>query len=129
MDKVPAFLAQSRIIQRARHWRMRHVAAIGWMLAFAAVADADNVVVKGELSFSSEGVGKVSECGSGRIFTMGVMATDPYLRLVQGYWRSSYHGKTPVVIKVRGDAERTTNTTFTLQEPYVISLVSERCSD
>jgi hypothetical protein len=98
---------------------MRHVGAIGWMLAFAAVADADNVVVKGELSFSSEGVGKVSECRSGRIFTMGVMATDPYLRLVQGYWRISY----------RGDAERTTNTTFTLQEPYVISLVSERCSD
>ena len=115
----------------AQRCRLRHIGAIGGMLAFAAVADAETVVVRGELSFSSEGIGKVSECQSGRIFTLGVMATNPYLRLVQRYWRISYHGKTPVLIKVQGDVTRTGTggTKLTLQSPNVIALAAERCSD
>ena len=110
---------------------MRYIGAIVWMLAFVAVADADSVVVKGELSFSSKGIGKVSECKSGRIFTLGVMASNRYFSLVQRYWRLSYHGKTPVLIEVRGDVSRTSNseTKLTLQSPSVIALVAGRCSD
>ena len=80
--------------------RMRRIGAIVGMLAVVAMADADTV--KGELSFNSEGVGKVLECKSGRIFALGTMATNPYLRLVQRYWRASFHGKTPVLIEVGG---------------------------
>jgi len=110
---------------------MQHIGAIVWMLAFVAVADADTVAVKGELSFSSKGIGKVSECKSGRIFSLGVMASNPYLRLVQRYWRISYHGKTPVLIEVRGDVTRTSNSVaeLTLQSPNVVALVAGRCSD
>ena len=101
------------------------------MLAFAAAADADFVVVRGELSFSSKGVGKISECESGRIITLGVMPTNQYERLVQQYWRLSYQGKTPVLIKVRGDVTRADNPQgeLTLESPNVVVLVGGRCSD
>ena len=110
---------------------MRHMGAIVWMLAFVAVADADTVVVKGELSFNSKGIGKVAECKSGHIFSLGEMASNQYLRLVQRYWRISYHGKTPVLIEVRGDVARASNreSELTLQWPNVIALVAGRCSD
>ena len=49
---------------------MRQIGTIVGMLAVVAVADADTV--KGELSFNSKGIGKVSECKSGRILTLGV---------------------------------------------------------
>jgi hypothetical protein len=110
---------------------MRHIGAIVWMLALVAVADADTMVVKGELSFSSKGIGKVLECKSGRTFTLGAMASNPYFSLVQRYWRLSNHGKTPVLIEVRGDISRTSNpeTESTLQSPSVNALVAGRCSD
>ena len=52
---------------------MRRVAAEAMLcgLAFAMSANAETVVVKGELSFSSTGIGKISECDSGREFTLG----------------------------------------------------------
>jgi hypothetical protein len=101
------------------------------MLTLAAVAEADTVVVKGELSFNSKGTGKVSECKSGRIFSLGEMASNSYLSLVQRYWRISYHGQTPVLIEVRGDVTRTSDreTELTLQWPHVVALVAGRCSD
>jgi hypothetical protein len=107
---------------------MRHIRNIVWMLAFVAVAYADTVVVKGELSFNSKGIGKVLDCNSGRIFSLGVMATNPYRRMIEQYWRLSYHGKTPVLIEVRGDASNS-ETGWTLQSPNVATLVAGRCSD
>ena len=99
------------------------------MLAVVAMADADTV--KGELSFNSEGVGKVLECKSGRIFALGTMATNPYLRLVQRYWRASFHGKTPVLIEVGGvvTGASTPGTALTLESPNVVVLYGGRCSD
>jgi hypothetical protein len=110
---------------------MQHIGAIVSMLAFVAVANADTLVVKGELSFSSKGIGKVTDCKSGRIFTLGAMASNPYFSLVQRYWRLSYHGKTPVLIEVRGDVSKTSNpeTELTLQSPSVNTLVAGRCGD
>jgi len=107
--------------------RMRHIGAMVGMLAVVAMADADTV--KGELSFSSKGIGKVLECKSGRIFTLGTMESNSYLRLVQRYWRLSYYGKTPVLIEVRGGVTMTSGTVLTLQSPNVVTLNGGRCSD
>lgn len=107
---------------------MRRIGAIVGMLAVVAMADADTV--KGELSFNSEGVGRVLECKSGRIFALGTMATNPYLLLVQRYWRASFHGKTPVLIEVGGVVRTSTpGTALTLESPNVVVLYGGRCSD
>lgn len=110
---------------------IRYVGVIVWMLAHLAVAEADTVSVKGELSFNSNGIGKVAECDSGRMYKLGLMETNPYLRLMQSYWRISFHGKTPVMIKVRGGVTRTSNaeTELTIQTPNVVTLVAGGCPD
>ena len=107
---------------------MQHIATIVGIFAFVAVAHADNEVVKGELSFNSKGIGKVRECTTGRVLHLGVMATNPYRRMIDQYWRLSYHGKTPVLIEVRGDASNS-ETGWTLQSPNMVTMVAGRCSD
>ena len=77
---------------------MRQLAAIVGMLAVFAVADAETV--RGELWFDLHGNGKVSECGSGRILTLGEMKPNRYLDMTATYWRLSFHGKTPVLIEI-----------------------------
>ena len=113
---------------------MRLVFVIGGLLAAVAVAEATPVSVKGELSFDSRGQVKVAECNGGRIFDLGAMTTNAYFRLVEQYWRLSYHGKTPVLIEVRGGLTTRTNagivgTVRTLQSPTVVTLISGRCHD
>jgi len=128
-DKVPTPITQHRVAQVRTLGRMRRSGAIVGMLAVVTMADADTV--KGELSFNSEGVGKVLECKSGRIFALGTMATNPYLRLVQRYWRASFHGKTPVLIEVGGvvTGASTPGTALTLESPNVVVLYGGRCSE
>lgn len=111
--------------------RKRHAGAITLLLALVAVADADTVVVKGELSFTPKGIGKVAECESGRIFTLGVMPSAPYFRLVERYWELSGRGKTPVLIEVSGEVTRTSSPEpeLTLQSPSVVALLSGSCKD
>lgn len=108
---------------------MRRMGAIVGMLAFVAVVDAETV--RGELSFNSKGIGRVSECKSRRILTLGEMTSNRYLRLVERYWRLSYHGKTPVLIEVRGGVTRKAppGTELTLQSPNVVALIGGRCSE
>ena len=59
------------------------------------------------------------------------MESNPYLRLVQRYWRLSFYGKTPVLIKVRGGVATTSNgqTDVTIQSPNVVTLVAGRCGE
>lgn len=108
---------------------MRHLGVIVGIVALVAAAEADTVIVKGELSFNSRGIGKVAECEGGRSFTLGGMGRNPYLRLVDRYWRSSNHGKTPVLVKVSGGVSRTIppGRELTIQSPNVVTLVSARC--
>ena len=109
---------------------MRHTAVLVGIVALAAVAEADFVIVEGELSFDSKGIGKVAECDSGRVFTLGTMGRNPYLRLVERYWRSSNNGRTPVLVKVSGGLSSTIppGRELIIQSPNVVTLVSGRCS-
>ena len=101
--------------------------AVGVALVTAALANM--ILVKGELSFSEAGIGKISECDSGREFTLGLMASTPYFELVQKYWEMSNRGKKPVLIEVRGDVIKTGDpkTETTLQSPSVVTLVAGSC--
>jgi hypothetical protein len=107
----------------------RQFAVFVGFLALAAAAEADWVIVEGELSFNSMGIGKVAECEGGRIFTLGEMRRDPYLRLVDRYWRSSNQGKTPVMVKVSGGLSRAIpeGRELIIQSPNVVTMTSGRC--
>ena len=108
---------------------MRHIGVLAGIVALVAAAEADFVIVEGELSFDSKGIGRVAECEGGRIYTLGAMERDPYLRLVDRYWRSSNHGKTPVRVKVSGGLSSTIppGRELIIQSPNVVTLVSGRC--
>jgi hypothetical protein len=108
---------------------MQHVGAIVGALAFAAVANADTV--KGELTFNSKGIGKIRECKSGRVISVGEMSLNQYLQLDEQYWRLSYQGKTPVVVEMRGGITREgpPGTELVLQSPYVVRLIRGRCAE
>jgi hypothetical protein len=105
----------------------RGAALIVGMLALVAVADAETV--RGELWFDLHGNGKVSECRSGRVLTLGEMTPNRFLDMTATYWRLSYHGKTPVLIDMRGAVTRKgpPGTELTLQSPNVVALIGGRC--
>jgi hypothetical protein len=110
---------------------MRQLALLVGIVALTAVAAADFVIVEGELSFDSRGIAKVTECEGGRTFTLGEMARDPYLRLVDRYWRASNHGKTPVLVKVSGGLSSASppGRELIIQSPNVVTLTSGRCDN
>ena len=109
---------------------MRYVTAMTCALLLVTAADAKTVIVKGELTFTSNGIGKVVECGTGRVFTLGLMASHPYFQLVQRYWELSNRGKAPVVAEVSGDVVKTNepDSESTLQTPTLVALTPGTCS-
>src|SRR5262245_8835955 len=108
---------------------MRQVASMAAMCALAAAANAETV--KGELSFNSKGIGKISECKTGRVLTLGDMTSTQYHDLIETYWRLSFHGKTPVLIRVRGDVTRKgpPGTELRLESPNIVELNGGRCGE
>ncbi len=128
MDSISTSTTQPRF---ARPRRKRHVAAIALLLALVADAEADKVMVKGELTFTPKGIGKVAECESGRIVTLGAMPSTPYFRLVERYWELSGRGKTPVLIEISGELSKTSSpeAEVLLQSPSVVALLSGSCKD
>jgi hypothetical protein len=109
---------------------MRYVTAMTCALLLVTAADAKTVIVKGELTFTPNGIGKLAECGTGRVFTLGLMASNPYFQLVQRYWELSNRGKAPVVAEVSGDVVKTSepDSESTLQTPIVVALTPGTCS-
>ena len=105
-------------------------AVIGCLLCLAVPANADESVVKGELTFNSGGIGKIFECGSGRVVTLGVMASNPYFHLTQKYKELSDGGKMPVVIEVSGKVAKKkslANGETTINMPTVVALRAGTC--
>ena len=120
-DLAPALV---RVRQRKR----RALAIVG-VLAVVTAANAETLL--GELSFNSRGTGRVSECKSGRVLTLGEMTTNQYRRLIDDYWRLSFQGKTPVLVEIRGAVTRkgAPGTELTLESPNVVRLNGGSCKD
>jgi hypothetical protein len=99
------------------------------MLAWASRAQADTLVVKGELSFTPTGFAKVTECRTMRVYTFGVMASSPYFQLLQQYEDLSQKGKEVVLVEVQGVLDDSTDrqTALTLQQPRIITLKQGTC--
>ena len=109
---------------------MKHLVAFVFALYASSALGADAMIVKGELSFGSGGQAQVVECGTNRLFTLGVMASNPYFGLTQRYGEASANGKFPVLVEIEGlVAHRTSaKAQLVLHSPAVVSLVRGTCA-
>lgn len=110
---------------------MKHLVAFVCALGIGPALAADALTVKGELSFDSAGLAQVAECGSDRVFTLGVMASNPYFALTQRYKETSEGGKFAVLVEVKGSLAGGRNSTggVVLDSPDISTLVRGTCAD
>ena len=98
------------------------------LVAGLAVQAADTIVVRGELSWDSSGIARVSECGTRRVLDFGTMASSPYFRFVREYDELSSKGKIPMLVEVEGIVSQSTNLSRQLLEhPKVLRLAKGAC--
>ena len=122
-------LRSVRVIADVRR-RMKHVVAFVCALGTGSVLGADTLVVTGELSFNAGGLAQVAECGTNRVFTLGVMASNPFFGLTQRYDAASSSGKFAVLIEVKGSlaGRHSANSQLVLDSPDVSSVVRGTCA-
>jgi hypothetical protein len=108
---------------------MKKSSVAACVLALAAVAHADQSVVKGELTFDSAGVGQITECGTHRIIELGVMASTPYFYFVKRYEEVSVDGRDRVLIEVEGRLTSSSTGKLVLGTPRVVGLKSGVCAN
>jgi hypothetical protein len=110
---------------------MKHLVAIAFTLWASSAHGGDAMIVKGELSFGSGGLAQVSECGTNRVFTLGVMASSPYFGLMQRYDEASANSKFTVLAEIEGLIARRASAKgqLVLDSPRVISLMRGSCAD
>ena len=78
---------------------MKRIFVVACSLSFAALAQTDQAVVRGQLTFNSGGIGQVAECGTHRVIEFGTMASSPYFLLIRGYDELSGDGKNAVLVE------------------------------
>jgi hypothetical protein len=101
------------------------------LLAFVAAAHGDQSVIKGQLRFTSTGIGQIAECGTRRVIEFGVMASGPYFLLTKGYEELSGQGEgdKPVLVEVEGLLTSSSTGKLVLQNPRVVRLQSGACGN
>lgn len=106
-------------------------AIAGWLLftALGACAADATTVVRGEVSCTTTGIARLSECETGRILQLGVMASTRYFIFTRRCEEVSGGGKTPVVLEVEGVITRSSSSAneLTIQYPRVINLTAGTC--
>jgi hypothetical protein len=109
---------------------MKHFIVLIGALGVGPAFAADALIVKGELSFSAGGLAQVAECGSDRVFTLGVMASNPYFGFTQQYKEVSDGGRFVVLIEVKGSLarHRSSNGALVLDSPDISKLVRGNCA-
>jgi len=109
---------------------MKHLVAFVITLWASFALGADVMIVKGELSFGSGGLAQVAECGTNRVFTLGVMASNPYFGLTQRYADASASGKFQVLVEIEGSVAHRTSARgqLVLDSPSVVSLARGTCA-
>ncbi len=109
---------------------MKRIASLVLALFAGSAVAADSLVIKGELSFDSGGLAHVAECGTKRVFTLGVMASNPYFGLTQRYEEVSASGKFPVLVEVQGivRARSSSNSKLVLDSPRISTLARGTCA-
>ena len=106
---------------------MRRAIVISVLFAALEISAADTVTVKGELSWTSSGIARVSECGSKRVLVFGTMASSPYFRFRREYEKLSSNGEIPVMVEVKGVLVKSSNATQFIEHPRVLALTRGVC--
>ncbi len=107
---------------------MKGAISIAVLLATMEASAADAVRVKGQLSWTSNGIARVLECGTKRILEFGTMASSPYFRFHREYDEISLRGKIPVLVEVEGVLVQSSGSKKQLIEhPRVIALKKGVC--
>jgi hypothetical protein len=107
---------------------MARIALIALFAGLSTTHAAEGVVVKGELSWTSSGIARVTECGSKRVLEFGTMASSPYFRFRRQYDELSPNGQMPVLVEVQGVLGRSsTSPTQVIEHPRVLGLTKGRC--
>jgi len=123
------FAAARRSTQPLGVTKMRLAIALGLLFAASEASAADAVIVRGEVSWTANGIARISECGTGRALEFGTMASSPYFRFKRRYEELSADGKTPVLVEVEGVLVRSGNSInlLTIQHPRVLGLTKGAC--
>lgn len=110
---------------------MKHLVALTFTLWASIALGADALIVKGELSFGSDGRAQVAECGTNRVFTLGVTASNSYFRLTRRYREASADGAFAVLVHVEGSLSQggSAKGQLILDSPNVVSLARGTCVD
>ncbi len=108
---------------------MRLAIAIGLLFTALETSAADAVIVRGEVSWTANGIARISECGTSRVLEFGTMASSPYFRFKRRYEELSVDRETPVLVEVEGILVRSSNSInlLTIQRPRVLSLTKGAC--
>jgi len=111
-------------------WLMKHLVAFVFMLWASSALGADVTIVKGELSFGSGGLAHVAECGTNRVFILGVMASNTYFGLQQRYAEASADGKFRVLVEIEGSVAHRSSAKgqLVLGSASVVSLARGTCT-
>jgi hypothetical protein len=104
-------------------------AVLTCVLAAITAARADEQVIEGQLRFNSEGVGQIVECGTKRVIELGVMASNPYFHFSEKYREVSADGKEAVLIKLEGRLASSSEGTWVLEAPRMVSIKAGTCGN
>jgi hypothetical protein len=96
-------------------------------LIFAALAQAEDAVVKGELTFDSAGIGQVIECDTRQVIEFGTMASSSYSELKKKYEELAGDGTKAVLVEAEGRLSASSTGKWVLENLRVIGLKSAAC--
>ncbi len=110
---------------------MRHAIAFALLFTMLEASATDPVVLRGEVSWTANGIARISECGTGRVLEFGTMASSPYFRFKRRYEELSVDPKTPVLVEVEGVVARARSATneLTIEHPKAINVTKGGCDE
>ena len=98
-------------------------------LAAIGAAHADESVLEGQLTFNSNGIGQLMECGTRRVIELGVMASNPYFHFSKKYEEVSVDGKEPVLAKMAGRLVSNSAGKLVLEAPRMVAMEVGACGN
>jgi hypothetical protein len=107
----------------------RRLKVVACALAAIAAAHADESVIEGQLTFNSQGVGQIVECGTQRVIELGVMASNPYFHFSRRYDEVFGDGKKPVLVKLAGRLVSSSEGSLVLEAPRMVAMEAGACGN
>ncbi len=109
----------------------RRAVAVLLLLSMTEACASDVARVRGEVSWTTNGIAKIAECGTGRVLRVGTMASSPYFRFSRSYEELSGDGRRPVLVEVEGVIIGSSSSAneLTIDQPRIIELATGRCDN